>query len=277
MRRSPLILLAVVVLVGVVIWIAMSRTRLPEAAQGVMQQAADLTTTGKVKSNFSLSKRLSIYDLKVATQNGVVTLTGRVPTEIDKELAASVAKDTTGVTGVTNQLVVESGLRPSEQSLRETARIADLEIQADLRERYASSPELSGENIQITIKDRNVTLSGEVTSPQQKAGAEQVARSINNIQNVTNMLAVKDVTAGRNETPGVSSDSSQRLGKQVQFALFNERDNFVEVGAINVDTKDGIVTLSGNVSSKAERALAERITRDVNGVQTIRNQLTPWR
>ncbi|MBS1812353.1 MAG: BON domain-containing protein [Acidobacteria bacterium] len=38
-------------------------------------------------------------------------------------------------------------------------------------------------------------------------------------------------------------------------------------------SKDGIVTLSGNVSSKSERSLAERIAREVNGVKSVHNQL----
>ena len=276
MKRSGLIFLAVIIVIGLVVWFAITRTQLPRAAQGVMQQASDLTTTGKVKSNFSLSKRLSIYDIDVSTQNGVVMLSGRVPTEIDKDLAAGVAKDTTGVKEVSNQLVVEPGLRPSEESLRESARIADLEIQANLRERFASSPELAKESIQIAVKNNVVTLSGEVTAPRQKTGAEQVARSLNGVKDVTNTISVLNAELGRNETPGVSTDNApnQALNKQVQFALFNERDNFSDVGAIHAESKDGIVTLSGKVNSKAESALAERIARTVSSVKDVRNLLS---
>ncbi len=275
MKRNSIVLLVIVIVAGIVIWVVMTRTRLPQAAQGVMQQASDITTTGKVKSNFSLSKRLSVYDIEVNTQNGIVTLSGRVPTEIDKDLAVGVAKDTTGVTEVTNQLIVEPGIRPSEESLRENARIADLEIQADLRERLSSSPELGKENIQITVKNKSVTLSGDVTSPRQKAGAEQVARSLNNITEVMNVLSVRNPEAGRDETPGVSAVTSQdqNLSKQVQFALFNERDSFSDVGAIKSQNNEAVIILSGKVTSKSERALAERIVREVSGVKKVQNQL----
>lgn len=275
MKRSSLIFLVVLIVVGLTVWVVLTRTQIPQAAQGVMQQAADMTTTGKVKSNFSLSKRLSIYDINVSTQNGAVTLSGRVPTEIDKDLAAGVAKDTTGVKEVSNQLVVEPGIRPSDETLRENARIADLEIQADLRERLASSPELGKENIQINVKDKAVTLSGEVISPRQRIGAEQVARSLNGVKEVTNLITVQKAELGRNETPGVNPDSTanQALNQQIQFALFSERDNFSDVGAIQSESKDGIVTLSGRVRSKAESALAERIARTVSGVKEVRNQL----
>jgi hyperosmotically inducible periplasmic protein len=275
MKRTSIILLVIVIIVGIVTWIVLTRTPLPQAAKGILQQASDITTTGKVKSNFSLSKRLSAYDINVDTHNGIVTLSGRVPSEIDKDLAVGVAKDTTGVIEVTNQLTVEPGIRLSEESLRESARIADLEIQADLRERLSSSPELGKENIQIAVEKRSVTLSGEVTSPKQKVGAEQVARSLSNISEVINLLSVRNPESGRNETPGVGANTSpdQTLSRQVQFALFNERENFTDINAIKSENKEAVVTLSGKVASKSERALAERIVRDLSGVKKVQNQL----
>ncbi len=43
----------------------------------------------------------------VKTRNGVVTLTGRAPSEVEQYLAESVAKDTMGVKRVNNQLGAE--------------------------------------------------------------------------------------------------------------------------------------------------------------------------
>ena len=140
----------------------------PRAAGEVLQQASDATTTGKVASAFALSKRLSAYDIGVTTQAAVVKLTGQVPSEIDKELAENVAQDTTGVKHVINQLQVEPAVKPSEVSLRESGRIADLEIQADLRERLAASPELADKAMQISVQNRTVTLTGQVETPAQK-------------------------------------------------------------------------------------------------------------
>ena len=44
--------------------------------------------------------------------------------------------------------------------------------------------------------------------------------------------------------------------------------------AINVDSKDGIVTLSGEVSSRQEKELAARIASNAEGAKTVRNNLT---
>jgi osmotically-inducible protein OsmY len=164
-------------------------------------------------------------------------------------------------------------MKPSETSLREGARIADLEIRADLQERLAASPELKGKEIQVSVQDRVVTLAGQVETPAQKTGAEQLARSISNVANVINNLSVGNPNAPLTEVPGMPTKDGE-LARQVSFALFNERENFVNPGAIKVESRDGRVTLSGSVASRAERALAERVARDVKEAQSINNQLT---
>ena len=264
----PLVLLAIVVF-----WFYFfPQSRVPRAAGQVYQQAADATTSGKVKSAFMLSKRLSPYDIEAVTQAGVVTLSGQVPSSIDKELAEKVARDTRGVNQVSNQLVIEPQIKPSEASLRESERIADLEIQADLRERLAASSELSDKTIQLTVTNRNITLAGEVETPAQKSGAEQLARSLANVTGVTNQLSVSNPSAPQQEIPGVSAKDNELI-RQIGFALFTERENFTDLAAIKVDCKDGQVTLWGSVPTRAERALAWRIAREVKGISAITNQL----
>lgn len=241
-----------------------------------MQRREDSVIVENVKSAFGLSKRLSAYEIKVAARDGVVTLTGQVPSEIEKELAASVAKDTRGVKQVDNQIQIEPGLKPAEESIRESARVADLEIRADLQERLAASPELKGKEIQLSVQDRVVTLSGQVETLQQRMGAEQLARAVSNVASVVNNLTVTHPDAALTEVPGVTESEArdQELAQQVSFALFKERDNFASVGAIKVEARNGNVTLSGSVVSRAERALAERIAREVKGVNRINNTLT---
>lgn len=268
--------LALALIAGVVIFIVLPRSAMPQMAQNALAQAADATTSGKVKSAFALSKRLSPYDISVDSRDGVVTLKGKVTSDIDKELAASVAKDTTGVKQVNNELIVEPGVKPSDASLRESARVADLEIQADLRERLAASEELRGQPLQVAVQNRVVTLTGQVETPAQKTGAEQLARAVSNVANVVNNLNVTNPAANQTAVPGVPDSvlKDQELAKQVSFALFNARDNFVNASAIRAESRDGEVTLAGTVASRAERVLAERIAHDVAGVKSVRNQLT---
>lgn len=268
-------LIAILVIVGAVVWVVSRYTTLPKAAQNVYQSASDLSVSSKVKSNFYLSKRLSPYELKVQTSNGTVTLTGLVPSEIDKELAGQVATDTVGVAAVNNQIDVSPNLKPTEESRRASARVMDLEIKADLREKLSLSQELNKFGLGVEVQDRIVTLTGEVDTATQKLGAEQVARSISNVVDVKNNLSIRHPELGRNEVPGqpTSSPQEQELTKQVQFALFNERESFADVAAIKVATNAGVVTLTGTVRAPAESKLAAIIARNVSGVKEVRNQL----
>jgi hyperosmotically inducible protein len=56
---------------------------------------------------------------------------------------------------------------------------------------------------------------------------------------------------------------------QAKFAL----DDIVKARRIDVDTKDGVVTLNGSVMSKAESDRAERLARETEGVKRVVNNL----
>jgi hyperosmotically inducible periplasmic protein len=50
-------------------------------------------------------------------------------------------------------------------------------------------------------------------------------------------------------------------------------DSVVKGGALNVEVKSGVVTLSGNVQSEKQRSKAERLTHKVKGVKSVVNQI----
>jgi hyperosmotically inducible protein len=268
-----IVILALVVIGAIFVYGWRWQFTVPNSASDVIRDVSDAGITAQVKAAFALSKRISAYEIGVETKNGVVTLTGQAPSEVERQLAADVAKDTSGVKQVDNQIRVEPGLKPSDTSLRENSRVTDLEIHAYLRERLAASELLSGNEINVSVKDRVVTLTGRTQTQQQKTGVEQLARSIPNVTNVVNQLTVTNPGAAQSEMSERESKDKE-LANQVLFALFNERDSFTNLGTIKVDSRNGAVTLSGAVSSRAERALAERVARGVKGVSSVSNRLS---
>ncbi|MBK9315541.1 MAG: BON domain-containing protein [Acidobacteria bacterium] len=274
-RRLVVFALVLILVLGLVVALTPQGRSWTGSVLGWWRGSDDKAVTDKVKSAFALSKRLSVYTIDVTTSGGVVTLTGQVPTEIDKDLAASVARDVPEVQNVENQLQVQPGLKPSEASVREGMRVSDLEIRADLNEKLLTSEALKGQSIQVSVQDRVVTLNGQVENPMQKAGAAQLASSLANVVNVVNNLQVTNPGASQNETPGVPAASKDKdLGNRVLFALFQSREDFTDIGTIKAASREGSVVLTGIVASRAERALAERIARDVDGVRSVSNQLT---
>ena len=66
--------------------------------------------------------------------------------------------------------------------------------------------------------------------------------------------------------------SDSALTAKVKTALIAEKD--LKSMAINVDTKDGVVTLTGELPTAASVTQAETATKNVKGVKAVQNQLT---
>lgn len=62
------------------------------------------------------------------------------------------------------------------------------------------------------------------------------------------------------------------LTAKVKNALIIARD--MDTSNLNVDSQDGVVTLKGSVPTTAMKQRAERLARQVEGVQSVRNELT---
>lgn len=71
-----------------------------------------------------------------------------------------------------------------------------------------------------------------------------------------------------------NQNSDAQTTMRVKNALMNDSSLSQNARYINVDTNNGIVTLSGYVSSKEESYAIERKVKTVNGVRKVNNQLT---
>jgi len=77
------------------------------------------------------------------------------------------------------------------------------------------------------------------------------------------------VTRGQ-ETVGAYVDDAT-ITTQVKARFVDNKD--VDAGAIKVETLNGTVMLSGFAKSNNERATAESIARNVNGVKSVKNEI----
>jgi hyperosmotically inducible protein len=71
-----------------------------ETMAATEEAVTDTWITSKVKSTFLADSDLSGIDIKVETNKGVVTLSGVVATEAERDLAVAKAKEIKGVTAV---------------------------------------------------------------------------------------------------------------------------------------------------------------------------------
>jgi hyperosmotically inducible protein len=82
------------------------KDRAGRAAQRVDEGLADTALTTKIKAKIALDDTLKNTDIRVHTQDSVVTLSGTVRSSAMQARAAQLARETAGVKSVTDQLVV---------------------------------------------------------------------------------------------------------------------------------------------------------------------------
>lgn len=91
-------------------------------------------------------------------------------------------------------------------------------------------------------------------------------------------VAIKEGTTAAGKEVG---DKAEDVGTKVQDASITSaikmkfaNDKLVSASTINVDTVDGNVTLNGTVDSQAEATRAMELGRSVDGVKSVRSNLT---
>jgi hypothetical protein len=81
-----------------------------EAVAGAANRAQDALSDGaitaKIKSKMALDDTIKSRDIRVATSDGVVTLSGKVGSTAERDRAVQLAKETDGVKSVTDELQV---------------------------------------------------------------------------------------------------------------------------------------------------------------------------
>jgi osmotically-inducible protein OsmY len=68
------------------------------------QKVSDATTTAQVKTRLIMNGNIPAADIAVETENDVVRLSGTVGTDTERQLAEFIAKNTSGVASVTNEI-----------------------------------------------------------------------------------------------------------------------------------------------------------------------------
>ena len=78
------------------------------ASETIGQHVDDATITTKVKAELLGAKNLKSTHIHVKTRNGIVSLTGSVPSAEERDNADQIAQNVSGVTSVKNHLKVRA-------------------------------------------------------------------------------------------------------------------------------------------------------------------------
>jgi osmotically-inducible protein OsmY len=92
---------------------AQVKDRTSEAAQHTRRALRDGGLTAKIKAKMALDDVVKALDLDVDTSGTVVTVGGRVRTDVERQRALRLARETVGVTKVVDRVEVERAESPS--------------------------------------------------------------------------------------------------------------------------------------------------------------------
>ncbi|MGO9377286.1 MAG: BON domain-containing protein [Dissulfurispiraceae bacterium] len=139
----------------------------------------------------------------------------------------------------------------------------DDRIESAAKNSYVFKTYLKDDDIKIQSKEGIVSLSGTVSEESHKSMAQETVANLPGVKSVDDRLEVKG------ERPAEKSDA-WITAKVKTILLFHRNVS----ATTKVNTKDGIVTLQGNATNKAQKDLTTEYAKDVDGVKDVKNEMT---
>ena len=139
--------------------------------------------------------------------------------------------------------------------------VDDNTINASVKAELASAENLEDSQIVVETYKGIVLLAGFLPSQAQKDKAGTIAKGVSNVKSVHNAIAIHT-----ENTAGSKLDDTVTISK-VKAALMDDKD--VKSGQINVETKGGVVSLSGFVTGDKIKHRAVEVAKSVGGVKSV--------
>lgn len=166
----------------------------------------------------------------------------------------------------------------------------DAGITTNVKTKLAADDTVKAYQVNVDTRNGVVTLSGEVENTAAKEQAIRIARDTDGVRDVIDQIRVGEAaaTAGRDfdiddrarQEGREAAERAREIGRDVTRAAGDAgitaavkskflADDTVKGLRIDVDTSNGVVTLNGTVSSRAEADRAMMLARNTEGVTQV--------
>lgn len=205
-----------------------------------------------VINQLNFEPSIDAADIGVAAEEGVVTLTGHLPS-YDQKLAAERATwRVQGVKGIAQKIKVRFATDKKHH---------DDEIAERALKILAWNSSIPSSALRVKVQDGLVTLSGPVDWNYERDGAEAAVRRLEGVKGVLNEINLQPVVQ--------AADVKQRITDALT------RHAQVESSRVQIDVgDDGKIRLDGQIGSFDERRAVLRAAWSVPGVRTVDDWMT---
>jgi len=217
----------------------------------MFEKRSDIELAQRIMRELKWDSRINWARVNVDVKDGVATLTGAVPTYLQKLEAQNAAHRVVGVLDVANDIEV----KPVDRFAR-----TDTEIASAVRNALEWDALVPNELIQSSVSDGWVTLEGEVDYWRERGDAEEAIRRLAGVVGVTNKITVR-------KQPIDSED----LREEIELALETRAER--EAERLRVEVNDGAVDLFGRVHSWQEKRAVVGSISHAPGVIQVRDHL----
>lgn len=247
------------------------------AEAGLSAQLAEARQEGSIWTAINLNRELKPFTIKVDVESGRAQLTGAVASDEQKTLAGQIAGSVEGITAVDNQLGVDASLadaQKADSSKEEGAvqRWDDATLAARVKSKLLLERRGEGLDIKVTSRAGAVTLDGVVVSEEASQQAAHLAAQTEGVSSVDNRLKVDPDAASTQRFEKSVGDAQAAVSdawitSQIKAGILSA--HALDGLSIGVSTRDGVVTLSGQVSSADERQQLIDSARKTRGVREV--------
>ncbi|MFH0754228.1 MAG: BON domain-containing protein [Candidatus Omnitrophota bacterium] len=230
----------------------------------LVAQASEMDSRIEASAQKSYVYKTYLMNDAITTQSkeGIVTLTGTVAEESHKALAKETVANLPGVKSVDDQLVVKAE-QPAENS--------DGWVGMKVKTALLFHSNVNAFKTEVGVKDGVITLKGEALSEAQKDLAGEYAKDVDGVKSVKNEMTVAKAEENKGLTLSEKIDDAS-ITAQVKLALMYHRSTSALKTSVN--TVDGVVTVGGTAKNDAEKALVDKLVKDVKGVTSVVNNMT---
>ncbi|AZZ94873.1 BON domain-containing protein [Hahella sp. KA22] len=235
----------------------------------------------QIWTTFALSPYLRALDLKVSVHEGCALLSGKVDEEVNKDLAKQIALGVKGIHTVEDQIVVveDAVLTPHMEDRSYGDIIDDVTISAAVKSKLLSCRYADSIAAEVSTIAGKVTLTGTAGDKAAKKFAKAVAIHTQGVIGVDNALIINPGKARQPDGDASIKRYSDELGHYLSDIWITAKVkavllycNSVSGSKISVLTHHHVVTLSGDLGSGAEKALAIEIAKNVYGVKRVNSK-----